>query len=1292
LIWNDDLPITSRKDEIIDAIKHNQVVIIAGETGSGKTTQIPKFCLAAGRGVSRFIGCTQPRRIAAIAVANRIAEEMGEIAGKSVGYKIRFNDKTHKTGLIKIMTDGILLAETVKDRLLRQYDTIIVDEAHERNLNVDFILGFLKTLLPKRNDIKIIITSATIDTQKFSKAFDNAPVIEVSGRMFPVDVRYWPAEHEDIISEEQTHVDMAVLAVKKLLKESHSGDILIFMPTEQDIHETIELLGNINHTGIHVLALYARMAAGLQSKVFASYSARKIIVATNIAETSITIPGIKYVIDTGLARISKYYHRRRITSLPVDPISKSSADQRKGRCGRIENGVCIRLYSEEDYNLRPQFTSPEILRANLAEVILRMISLKIDDIINFPFIDRPPLKTFKDGFDVLTDLGAIVADSAVPSKKTGNNAHALESDLKQPLFSTRYSLTDKGKLMAKIPVDPSLSRILIEAMQLGCIRDITVIVAALTVQDPYIRPPEKKDEADKMHEVFDDPDSDFITLLNIWDQYHETLNRVKTSGRMKKFCNHHYISFKRIREWRDVHEQIMYILKEYNAYETGKLRLKAHGENVLSLKTPIYVLRPAKSPHPLYADIHKSILSGFLSNIAVKKEKNMFNAAGNRETMIYPGSALFNRAGSWIVASDMIETSRLFAVRAGNIEPKWLEDIGKDLCSYSYHHPHWERNREDVVAHEQVTLYGLIIVADRPVSYGRIDKEKASEIFIRKAIVDGDVKKPFGFMKYNKNLIEEITDIENRLRKRDILVSEEDMFLFYTDKLDGVYSIKTLQKKIKKNGNDAFLRMTRKDIVRYFPDIEELSLFPDRIGIGANQFDCDYHFDPGKVNDGVTIKIPSGLVSSVPKDTIDWIVPGGLYREKIHALLKGLPKELRKQLLPLSDTVCVIVDEMEKQQSNLITALGAFIYERFGVSIPSDVWSYDLLPDYLKARVAITDARGKEIAFGRDSSVLCRPLENKNDLDDAAVILPIKKQWEKTGLTSWDFPDLPAVINVPEQNSTKLSVYPGLEINEKDNGKSVNLRLFSDSRSALGSHKKAVAVLFSIFFSKDLKFLKKVLTLPKDKKKMADGFKGAKRFEMMVYEGVTNELFVKNIRTKKAFYDHAQSVAPILMDKARDLMSQSMSILCAYHQAKASMHKIQKDHINNKTVASFYKDIIEELEKLVPETFVLIYDPYRIADINRYIKALEIRAQRALINFEKDQVKVKQVTYFSDHLHMLLEKLVPSTSGEKRKAIEEFFWLIEEYKVSVYAQELKTAQPVSKKKLENKLVEIQRMA
>ncbi|UCD88450.1 MAG: ATP-dependent RNA helicase HrpA, partial [Desulfobacterales bacterium] len=937
--YNKNLPITVKKQEIIDSISKNQVVIISGETGSGKTTQIPKFCLAADRGIDGKIGCTQPRRIAATMVSHRIAKELGEKLGDSVGYKIRFQDKTNPNEYIKIMTDGILLAETQNDPFLSEYDTIIVDEAHERSLNIDFILGILKSLLKKRKDLKLIITSATIDTDKFSKAFDNAPVIEVSGRMYPVEVRYYPIDSEVAGSEEQTHIEMAVSAIEKLQKESAVGDILVFMPTEQDIRDTCELIEGRNYQQTILFPLFARLSAAEQSRVFATIPGRKIIVATNIAETSITIPGIKYVIDTGLARISRYNPKSRTTSLPVTNISKSSADQRKGRCGRIENGVCIRLYSEDDFNARPPFTAPEILRSNLAEVILKMIALKLGEISDFPFIDKPVSKSVNDGFDLLFELGAIVS---IPDKKKSRS-------------KSRFSLTTKGSIMAKMPIDPRLSRMLIQAQSQGCLKYMAIIASALSIQDPRERPVERAREADQIHQTFHDPSSDFISLLNIWEHYRQTWRKQKTTGRMKKFCKTHHLSFRRMREWRDIHTQISEILKEYGLRDN---KAKVSNDGALSGT-------PSTADSPLYAAIHKSILSGFLSNIAMKKGKNIYQAAKGKEVMIFPGSALFNRASSWIVSAEMIETSRLFARTCANINSEWLEAAGKDFCKYTYLEPHWERNRGEVVASEQVSLFGLIIIPQRSVSYGRINPDEASEIFIQRALVQGDVKKKFGFMTHNQHLMDNITGMEDRIRRRDILVSEAELYAFYRKRLHGCHDVKTLSQMIKQKGSDGFLKMQQDDILRYYPDEKELSLYPDTIKVSGQRFDCAYRFEPGKTADGVTIKIPSSFAPIVPEESLDWLVPG-LLKEKISALIKGLPKKFRKQLVPVSKTVDVIIDEMPSTQSALITTLGEFIYHRFGIDIPASTWPDEMLPDHLKMRVSITDSKGKELFTSRD--------------------------------------------------------------------------------------------------------------------------------------------------------------------------------------------------------------------------------------------------------------------------------------------------------------------------------------
>jgi len=706
LSFDPNLPITTKKNEIIEAIKKNSVVIISGETGSGKTTQIPKFCLEAGLGIRGMIGCTQPRRIAAINVAKRIAFELNEPLGQSVGYKIRFDDKTPGNAYIKLMTDGILLAETQQDRFLNQYDTIIVDEAHERSLNIDFTLGILRKLVKQRKDLKLIITSATIDTKKFSAAFDKAPIIEVSGRMYPVETVYMPILSEDegkSGNEDQGYVEAAAEAAGMLLTRSRTGDILIFMPTEQDIGETLELIRGKNHPGVMALPLFARLSANEQSKIFSRGAGRKIIVSTNVAETSLTIPGIKYVVDTGLARIPSYSPRTRTTALPVLPVSQSSANQRLGRCGRVENGVCIRLYDEEDFKSRPFFTSPEILRSNLAEVILRMIFLNLGDVSLFPFIDPPAPKSIKDGFDTLMELGAI-------QKKTKKQVPNQKSDKKQ------YHLTQTGRIMAKVPVDPKLSRILIEAQIMGCLKEAIIIVTALAIADVRQRPADKIQAADQKHGLFKDPSSDFITLLNIWNAYKKAGKSLKSRSKLRNWCADHFLSFKRLHEWQDIHHQISRMLKDHGITEDNPLGVTV---GTCKLKSKEFNLGG-----PLYIALHKSLLSGYLGGIAHKKEKNIFMAAKGQQAMIFPGSGLFGKAGAWIVAAEFVKTSQLFARGVANIDPAWLEEAGKDLCTHTYSEPHWEKKRGEVVASQQVSLFGLIIVNGRKVAYGRETRKR----------------------------------------------------------------------------------------------------------------------------------------------------------------------------------------------------------------------------------------------------------------------------------------------------------------------------------------------------------------------------------------------------------------------------------------------------------------------------------------------------------------------------------------------------------------------------------------
>jgi len=1310
LRFNEALPIFVKKDEIIKAIKRHPVIVVSGETGSGKTTQLPQYCLAAGRGIDGLIGCTQPRRIAATTVSRRIAEELGQETGGAVGYKIRFKDRTPKDACIKIMTDGILLAETQGDRYLSAYDTIIVDEAHERSLNIDFILGILQTLVNKRDDLKLIITSATIDTEKFSKAFGNAPVIEVSGRMYPVDVQYIAPETGPSPNGDLTHVELAVQSVVRVLTQSRAGDMLVFMPTEQDIRETCELLEAQTPAGTRVLPLFARLTGAEQSRVFARLSGRKIIVATNVAETSLTIPGIKYVIDSGLARISHYSPRTRTTSLPVVPVSRSSCDQRKGRCGRVQNGVCLRLYSEDDYQARPQFTPPEIIRANLAEVILRMISLKLGDVSDFPFIDRPDVKSIKDGFNLLSELGAITERSKVKGKRQKVKGRADGAEARCQVSGVRehkemaldgaqtsnckldkeVRLTDKGRLMAKIPLDPRLSRMLIEAQQQRCIAETIVIAAALSIQDPRERPIEKAGEADRMHAGFDDPDSDFVTLLNIWNRYHVHWQKVKSSNQLKKFCREHYLSFKRMREWRDIHSQILAILKEHgigNA-ELGPRQAQAtrmRNAEFKKRKTELTESGNLKISETEYEKIHKAVLSGFLSNIAMRKEKNIFRAGKGKDVMIFPGSGLFNKARSWVVAAEMVETSRVFARTVANIDNGWLEALGGDLCRRTYLDPHWEKKRGEVVALEQISLFGLIIEPGRKVSYGKVNPAEASQIFIQGALVNGDVIKPFGFMKHNQQLIDNIIEIENRFRRRDLLIEEQRIYEFYHERLPEIYDVRTLARFLKQKTNDRLLRMEKDALLAQTPDDEQLDQFPDRLDIENHSLECSYCFDPGKVDDGVTVKVPSALAPSVAPESIDWLVPG-LYPQKIEALIKGLPKTYRRKLVPVKNTVDIIIREMPKTPTSLISALGEFIYRRFGLDIPAAAWSEESLPDYLKMRVAITAPDGKELQAGRDPNILRQAdagLEKSDELKAACL------QWEKTGITRWDFGDLPESVSDTGEETGRWIAYPALEPSSPEGF--VNIRLYRQREKALTVHLGGVAALYAILFAKDLKFLRRQLTLPADKAFMADYFGGAKNLVNQMVDRVIQDLFRKNIRSQETFYAHVESVAPIISSAGQELLDSLVPVLTAYHEARSQIHKLQQSSRKNSRVVSFFQEQTAELGRLLPENFVTIYDKQRLGRLIRYIQAADIRARRAAVDFEKDQSKSKGVVKFTEGLNQLLSELSPRASDEKRQAVEEYFWMIEEYKVSVFAQELKTAIPISAKRLGQKLGEIRRM-
>lgn len=1250
-----ELPITGKKDAIIQALKQHRVIIIAGETGSGKTTQIPKFCIAAGRGRAGTIGCTQPRRIAAVTVATRIAQELGEEPGQSVGYKIRFDDTSSSTSIIKVMTDGILLAETQGDPFLSEYDTLIIDEAHERSLNIDFTLGILRTLVRKRQDLTLVITSATIDTEKFSKAFDDAPVIEVSGRMFPVDVRYAALSQDpEADQEDQGYVESAVNAVDLILRESRTGDILVFMPTEQDIGETLELIRGRSHPGVLVLPLFARLSAHEQARVFSRGPGRKIIVATNVAETSLTIPGITYVVDTGLARIPHYSPRTRTMALPVKRISRSSADQRKGRCGRVANGVCIRLYDEADYESRPLYTSPEILRSNLAEVILRMISLGLGTVSSFPFIDVPSPKSIKDGFDTLLELGAIREIQKKGKKEV--------------------ELTAMGRIMARIPVDPKLSRILIEADRRGCLDEALVIASALSIADPRQRPQDKTSQADQKHAVFKDPASDFVTLLAIWNSCEAAQKTLKSRGRVRAFCKENFLSFKRLREWNDIHRQIRSVLAEHGI--TGEKRMPETA-GTQGLKAKEFALGGT-----FYAELHKSLLAGYLAGIAIKKEKNTYTAARGKQVVLFPGSGIYGKAGTWIMAAEFVETSQLFARTAATIDAAWLEEVGGDLCTRTWSDPHWEKNRGEVVASEQVSLFGLVIVPERPVAYGRIHPAEAGEIFIRKALVEGDVPRPFPFMAHNLELIDGLREVEEKTRTRDILVSEEDLFLFYQQRLDrDFYNIRTFAKFLKDQQDDSFLRMTPEDVQKRLLDDEELKKYPDALELNGGTFALDYDFAPGSDRDGVTVKVPEMSAASFPVQAMDRLVPG-LFEDRITALIKNLPKKERIKLLPAAEKAAIIAKEMPAGNQSLFHELSAFIRHRFNEVIPVNAWSEQGIDEHLRMRVSICDAAGREIAASRDKALLKE--YSAGTATRTRAFDETRDRVEIDSIVKWDFGDIPDWVEVKESRELVYKVFPGLSYKE---GK-LSLRLFRSRDEAMASHLEGVGELYRMSFPRDFAALKKDIRLSGEFKEYLLLAGGRDGFQESLFKCLVRDVFGRNIRTQADFFAHAEEQMPRLYSRTREFMGGIECLCREYMETLSLLKQMALKYRHRSQISTLISGLMASFTSLVPERFPDFYTVERIQRLPVYIAGLRLRAQRAVLDPVKDGKKEESLTRYTQKLTRLLEGLTPESSREKADLVEAFFWMIEEYKISLFAQELKTAIKISPRRLDDMAVKI----
>ena len=1214
------LPIAARKDEIVRAIREHPVVIVAGETGSGKTTQLPKMCLEAGRGVAAKIACTQPRRVAALSVSRRIAEELGVAWGAEVGCKIRFKDETAPETRIKMVTDGMLLAEIQGDPNLYEYDTVIIDEAHERSLNIDFLLGYLRLLQKRRPELRIVITSATIDTEAFSKAFDNAPIIEVSGRMYPVDVQYLPIE--DLAGENgaQTYIDAAVTAVD-MVEDAGRGDILVFMPTEKDIHETRRRLDGRHFRFTEILPLFGRLTASDQQKVFHKQRYRRIVVATNIAETSITIPGIRYVIDTGLARISRHNPRNQTHRLPVEAISQSSARQRAGRCGRVQNGVCIRLYDEKSFLSRPEYTQPEIQRSDLAEVILRMIALRLGDVETFPFIDPPRSQAIQGGFNVLRALGAI-------------------DDNKR--------LTPLGRDMARLPLAPTVSRMILQAQRERALREVLVIASAISIQDPRVRPLGQEKAADQEHRRFVDGESDFIALLNIWKAYHDTFEKLRTQSQMRKFCKQHFLSFNRMREWRDIYMQIRHTLREMGSFRTNR-------------------------DDAGYDAIHRSVVSGLLGNVAQKKEGNMYRAARGRDVMLFPGSGLFERkegkeeakksTPGWVMAAEMVETSRLFARTVARIQPSWLVELGAHLCRASYKEPFYSVRSGRVLATETLTLHGLQ-VGQKRVGYGRIDAGVATEIFIREALINDEVALPYPFVARNRDLRARVETWQMQQRLMQFLDLDEAAYRFYAERLENVSSTHDLNRVIKRKGAD-FLLMSEKHLAGEQVDFDR-DAFPDFLEMDGERVPLSYAYRPGQDRDGVTLQLPYKLVHFVQPEVLEWLVPG-LLEEKITHLLRGLPKSIRKRFVPVPDRAREIAAALQPTHGAFLDSLSAHILGTYGIEISQSDWNVRDLPEHLQMRVEVRDEKERAVVAARDLRALRDQLDAHEEDVQSDAWMQAQKQVARRDVTGQTLGELPERVEVMRAGGMPVFGYVGL----KREGDRVDVCLFKREDEAERESRAGWMRLCEREMGDEMKALKRSLG------DLAQFEGGREALREGAYANLMAHLFARDAVfpiTRQRFDSRVQQARLYLQHLAPQLIQ--------------AMDSLFETHREIRLLRGGYPEIEADLARLMPPDF-LQQTPYdQVLHLSRFLKAIVIRAERAMLDPMKDRQKAEQVQPFQDAVDELMDS---ELTGAKRDALHALRWMVEEFRVSVFAQELGTAQKVSPKRLWDKLEQVRGM-
>ncbi|MEV8128401.1 ATP-dependent RNA helicase HrpA [Streptomyces sp. NPDC085944] len=1238
--YPEQLPVSQKKDEIAAAIRDHQVVIVAGETGSGKTTQIPKICVELGRGVRGMIGHTQPRRIAARTVAERVADELDTPLGETVGWKVRFTDQVNpQSTFIKLMTDGILLAEIQTDRELRAYDTLIIDEAHERSLNIDFLLGYLAQLLPKRPDLKVVITSATIDPERFSRHFGDAPIIEVSGRTYPVEVRYRPLLEEDGDDADRDQITAITDAVEELMGEG-KGDILVFLSGEREIRDTADALEKKKYRFTEILPLYARLSHAEQHRVFQQHTGRRIVLATNVAETSLTVPGIKYVIDPGFARISRYSHRTKVQRLPIEPVSQASANQRKGRCGRTSDGICIRLYSEDDFNARPEFTDAEILRTNLASVILQMTAAGLGDIEKFPFIDPPDHRNIRDGVQLLQELGALD-----PAQK-----------------DVRKRLTDTGRKLAQLPVDPRLARMVLEADKNGCVREVMVIAAALSIQDPRERPADKQAQADQQHARFKDETSDFLAFLNLW-RYVREQQKERGSSSFRRMCKQEYLNFLRIREWQDIYTQLRTVAKQMGIH-----------------------LNDADEAAP-DDRVHVSLLAGLLSHVGMKdvKEgaKNEYLGARNAKFAIFPGSALFKKPPRFVMSAELVETSRLWARVNAKIEPEWVEPLAGHLLKRTYSEPHWEKDQAAVMAYEKVTLYGVPIVAQRKVNYGRIDPEVSRELFIRNALVEGDWRTHHKFFADNRKLLTEVEELEHRARRRDILVDDETLYDFYDQRVpEHVVSGAHFDSwwKHKRHEQPDFLDFEREMLINEKAGAVTKDDYPDSWRQGPLKFRVTYQFEPGADADGVTVHVPLQVLNQVTDEGFDWQIPG-LREQVVTELIRSLPKPVRRHYVPAPNYAQAFLDRAVPLQEPLTVTMARELKRMVGVPFDAEDFDWAKVPDHLKITFRIVDERRRKLAEDKDLEALklrLRPKARKA-LSQAAAATAQRsggESLERSGLTDWTIGTLTRVFET-RRAGQPVKAYPAL-VDDGPKANTVSVRLFdTEAEQAQAMWKGTRRLILRNIPVNPAKFASENLTNQQKLGLSANPHGSIQALFDDCAMAAADKLIADfggpawDEESYRKLYDKVRAE---IVDTTVRTVGQVQQVLAAWQACERRLKTVRSP-----ALLANLQDVRTQLDALVKPGFVTGAGIKRLPDLMRYLVAADRRLQQMPTGAQRDTSRMEKVHEMRDEYAWLLEQM-PQGRPVPQQVLE-VRWMIEELRVSYFAHALGTAYPVSDKRI-----------